>query len=164
MQRIDRSGSMIRSTVRLEWIDLDITIDRGDADTKKFFIIDGEGQKIGEGSLAVRIVAAAASPTRGHSISDATGGPRWIRRPGDALRDLIYHATRGRVRHGIGCEMFRQDMNRTGWVGCLRRWRTILSRCRDQAAAENMPDPMWFGPFYLVIAIAHGLVSRFRSR
>lgn len=57
--------------------------------------------------------------------------------PGDFLKSLIYHATRGQVAHGLGCQAFREWMNALGWLGCWRERRRILARIRQQGAAEG---------------------------
>lgn len=59
--------------------------------------------------------------------------------PGNVLKFAIYHATAGRIAHGIGCEAVRVWMNTLGWRGCLKKKnrRAIVARLREQAAAEG---------------------------
>lgn len=67
-------------------------------------------------------------------IERAQGG--W-RAPGNVLRSIIWHATRGKVNHGIACEMFRMKMNVWGWRGCWKNRQQVLKRIRSEAAKEG---------------------------
>lgn len=88
---------------------------------------------------------------------------RWLPPPGDALKTLIHHGTAGRVQHGLGCQYFREWMNAIGWRGCLlsaRRRRKILTRIREQAAAEGYRADLAALAGHLALAVVRLAVAQ----
>lgn len=156
-----QNKTKIRMSASLDWVDCELVVSMDAAGPLR--VIDGAGNVVGHASIVMK-TPEPPPVIEEKPCNGCAKKKRWLPLPGDLLKAFIFHATRGRVHHGVGCEVFRQSMNDVGWIGCIKRWRIIISRCRDQAAAEGLPSPMWFGPFYLVIAIVHWLVSRSRSR
>jgi hypothetical protein len=80
-------------------------------------------------------IAAASVPL---PTAERMNVANW-RQPGDVLTTLIYHATSGKVDHGLDCEKVRLWMNKIGWRGCLAKdaRKKLMKRIRMQAVVND---------------------------